>query len=318
MSRKKNSGEPDKKEQAVRRIRARLGQIKIKSPVWIMIFAAVLFVLVEGMPEAAAFVFERRNLNRYQTYERTDEGGEIHYSMSVAEKMQVLGADDLRMSQLFSIGDLTELNAQAPDLLNTVERELANWEQAELIFWEKGSSIDTLQFESAQYYTICNSENANLTVNVWFLQFTSDNRPVKLFVDAESSQIYGMSIPNIGVTDYVNRLWEDLEGGNTDGAEKENKPDTVGTGSARDRLLEHWANQYAEQLRQYYNAYYVGSDYVLPEFNIVNFTIYFETEGEVGDIGIPYYVSLEVDEKNENDNMMCVTVFGFLEYLLEK
>lgn len=310
MSRKKNSGEPDKKEQLLLRIRGKLG--KIKSPVWIIIFAAVLFVFVEGMPEAAAFIFERKNLNRYQTYERTDEGGEIHYSMSTAEKMQVLSADDLRMSELFSIGSLTELNAQAPDLLNTVERELANWQQAELIFWETGTGVDALHFESAQYYTICNSENANLTVNVWFLQFTFENGMVKLFVDAESGQIYGISIPNTGVADYVSRLWADLEKEDMDGAGNDI--------SERDRLLEYWANRYAEQLRQYYSADYMGSDYVLPELNIVNFIICFETESGVGDIVIPYYVSLKADEKSaaENNHMMCVTVFGFLPYLSEE
>lgn len=299
-------------EEGAAGLRAGIG--RMNSTVWIIVLAAALFLLVEYMPEAIAAVFERRNLNQYQTSKRIASSDEVRFSLSTAEKMQVLSANDLRMSQLFSITDETELNAQAPDLLNKVKGELKKWREANLIFG-KNEDIDALDFQSAEYYTICNAENTNLTVNAWLLQLTSDGSPVKMFLDAESYIIYGLSLPNTGVSDYLKRLREALYTENEYVDERQTgrkESDFYGV-EEQYRLLEYWADQYAEQLRRYYAADDLGSSYVLSECNIVDFAIFYTAENET--IKVPYYVTLNADvaDIEENSRKMCVSVFRLVE-----
>ncbi|MDE5862784.1 MAG: hypothetical protein K2H34_00365 [Lachnospiraceae bacterium] len=299
-------------EEGAYSLRAGIG--RMKSPVWIIVLAVALFLLVEYMPEAIAAVFESRNLNQYQTSKHIAASDEVRFSLSTAEKMQVLSANDLRMSQLFSITAESELNAQAPDLLNKVKGELKKWREANLIFG-KNEDIDALDFQSAEYYTICNAENTNLTVNAWLLQLTSDGSPIKIFIDAESYMIYGLSLPNTGVSDYLKRLREGLYAENehvNEGQTGRKELDSYGVD--RDRLLEYWADQYAEQLRRYYAADDLGSSYVLSECNIVDFAIFYYT-AENERIKVPYYVTLNADVANieENSKKMCVSVFRLIE-----
>lgn len=287
---------------------------KMNSAVWIIVLVASLFLLVEYMPDAVAAVFERRSLNQYQTSKRIASGDEVRFSLSTAEKMQVLSADDLRMSQLFSITDEQELNAQAPGLLNKVKGELKKWREADLIFWKK-EAIDALDFQGAEYYTMCNAENTNLTVNAWFLQLIADDSPVNMVIDAESYMIYGLSLPNTGVSDYIERLWEEFYAENEDadgGQAGRKEPDSYGL--ERDRLLEYWADQYAEQLRRYYAADNLGSSYVLSEFSIVDFAIFYYT-AENEEIKVPYYVTLHADvaDIKENNMKMSVSVSRLME-----
>ncbi|MCM1497737.1 MAG: hypothetical protein NC124_04650 [Clostridium sp.] len=287
---------------------------KMNSAVWIIVLVASLFLLVEYMPDAVAAVFERRSLNQYQTSKRIASGDEVRFSLSTAEKMQVLSADDLRMSQLFSITDEQELNAQAPDLLNKVKGELKKWRTSDLIFG-KSEMIDALDFQGAEYYTMCNAENTNLTVNAWFLQLIADGSPVNMVIDAESYMIYGLSLPNTGVSDYLERLWEEFyaENEDTDGGQAERKePDSYGL--EQDRLLEYWADRYAEQLRRYYAADNLGSSYVLSEFSIVDFAIFYYT-AENEEIKVPYYVTLHADvaDIGENNMKMSVSVSRLME-----
>lgn len=312
----------ERTEEGAADLRAGLG--RMNNPVWMIVLVAALFLLVEYMPKAVVAVFERRNLNQYQTSKRIAANDEVRFSLSTAEKMQVLSANDLRMSQLFSVTDEPELNAQAPDLLNKVNGELIKWRQANLIF-AQNEDIAALDFQSAEYYTICNAENTNLTVNAWLLQFTSDGSPVKIFIDAESYVIYGLSLPNIGVSDYLERIREAFyaESGYVDEGQTDSK-EQDSYGLEQDRFLEYWADQYAEQLRRYYTADDLGASYVLSELNIVDFSIFYYT-AENEEIKVPYHVNLNADVVNigENNKTMVVSVFRLLEsffpiYMSEK
>lgn len=280
---------------------------KMKKRMGLLLVVAAFLLLAEYMPKVAAAVFEKKNLNRYQMIERDGAENGIHYSLSTAEKMRVLSAEDIRMSEIFVIGDARELSSQAPDLLDNVKNGIDYWKKRGILPTENEIRMEEETFESATYYTVCNSQNSNLTVNVWLLHFVTEGRNIRLFMDAESYEIYALSIPNTGVEDYIDTFWMDMKREAAVEQREQREIDTeYNDKSETDRLLEYWANSFAEELRVYYSGYYVSSSYVLPELCIVDFVIHFQTEDE--EISVPYYVTFNTDVENvfENEANMYV------------
>lgn len=295
---------------------------KMKKRMGLLLVVAAFLLLAEYMPKVAAAVFEKKNLNRYQMIERDGAEDGIHYSLSTAEKMRVLSAEDIRMSEIFVIGDAGELSSQAPDLLDNVKHGIDYWKKKGILPTENEIRMEEDTFESATYYTVCNSQNSNLTVNVWLLHFVVDGRNIRLFMDAESYEIYALSIPNTGVGDYIDTFQMDMKREaamerreQSWGVETDTKYNDK---SETDRLLEYWANSFAEELRIYYSAYYVSSSYVLPDLCIVDFMIHFQTDDE--EISVPYYVTFNTNVENvfENGQNMYVGLLGLMTPLGEE
>jgi len=290
---------------------------KMKRRVGLLLVVAAFLLLAEYMPKVAAFVFEKQNINRYQMIKRDDVEDGIRYSLSRAEKMRVLCSEDIRMSEIFVIRDVGELSSQAPDLLDNAKLGVDLWKRKGILPMENALKMEEDTFERATYYTVCNGQNSNLTVNIWLLHFVMDEGEIHLYMDAESNEIYALSIPNTGVGDYVNTFKMNMRQESNRWEEQEEETKTAYTDkSEKDQLLEYWANAFADELRMYYSAYYVSSSYVLPELCIVDFKIYFETDtGE--EIAIPYYVTFNTDVENayENGRNIYIGLLGLIELL---
>lgn len=274
---------------------------------WAMILVVAAFLLLaECMPKVAAVIFEKKNVNRYQMIEHDGAGKGIHYSLSVAEKMKVLCADNLRQSELFTIENAEELKSQAPDLIGYVKDGINRWKEMGILPKENGWNVEESSFTSATYYTICNDQNSNLTVNVWLLNFVSEGNDIFLLMDAEEYEIYVLLMPNTGAGDYIStyykNMYQEMEEGKND-----QEAEYI---SMNAQFLEYWADSVGEQLRKYYAAYHVGCSYILPELNIVDFQIYFQTEDDEEEIVIPYRVELNAngEEMIENGENLYIGV----------
>lgn len=280
-------------------------KLKHKKRISFLLIVAAFFLLAEYMPRAVVAVSEKKNLNRYQIIERNGAEEGIHYTLSVAEKMRVLSAEDIRMSEIFVIGNAGELRSQAPDLLGNVKLAVDLWKEKRILPMENELTMEEDTFERATYYTICDSQNSNLTVNVWLLHFVTAGRDIRLFMDAETYQLYALSMPNTGIVDYVNTFYDES---------------TASGKATRDQLLEYWANSFAEELRIYYSAYYVSSSYVLPELSIVDFGIHFQLGDGQEEIGIPYYVTFQtnVEAPSENGQNIYIGLTRLIEPLEQK
>ncbi|MCM1178861.1 MAG: hypothetical protein NC347_01295 [Clostridium sp.] len=280
-------------------------KLKHKKRISFLLIVAAFFLLAEYMPRAVVAVSEKKNLNRYQIIERNSAEDGIHYTLSVAEKMRVLSAEDIRMSEIFVIGNAGELRSQAPDLLGNVKLAVDLWKEKRILPMENELKMEEDTFERATYYTICDSQNSNLTVNVWLLHFVTAGRDIRLFMDAETYQLYALSMPNTGIVDYVNTFYDEI---------------TASGKATRDQLLEYWANSFAEELRIYYSAYYVSSSYVLPELSIVDFGIHFQLGDGQEEIGIPYYVTFQtnVEDPSENGQNIYIGLTRLIEPLEQR
>lgn len=277
-----------------------ISHIMNKRIVMILVVTAFL-LLAECMPKAAAAIFEKKYVNRYQVIERDGAGKGIHYSLSVAEKMKVLCADNLRQSELFTIESAEELKSQAPDLIGHVKDGIDRWKEMRILPQENGWNVEENSFKSATYYTICNDQNSNLTVNVWLLNFVSEGDDIALLMDAEGYEIYALDMPNTGVNGYISAYYEDMYQGMEQMDEGENAMG-IDISYLDDQFLEYWADSVGEQLRMYYSAYHVGCSYILSELNIVDFKIYFQTEDDEEEIEIPYCVEMNADKEGLIEN----------------
>ncbi|MDE6434142.1 MAG: hypothetical protein K2L07_07915 [Lachnospiraceae bacterium] len=280
---------------------------KMKKRMSLLLIVAAFLMFAEYMPKVVVAVFEKKNLNRYQIIEHNSAEDGIHYTLSVAEKMRVLSAEDIRMSEIFVIGDARELSSQAPDLLRNAKLGVNLWKEKGILPMESILRMEEDTFERATYYTVCNSQNSNLTVNVWLLYFVTAGRDIRLFMDAETYHIYALSIPNTGVGDYVSTFYQKMQDGMDEkGQEKqwqgEGTDITVFDKTTKDQLLEYWANSFADELRIYYSAYYVSSSYVLPELCIVDFMIHFQIDDGQEEISVPYYVTFQTDVEDPYEN----------------